>query len=84
MPKDLVRKAEEHMVYLGIFICLSSELKIEDREGYHPNNISQCINQMIVEIFSLWEEEPHIKLIWSLVGVWGWHFKKISSLKRIT
>lgn len=56
------------MSYLGIFISLSSDLKFEDREAHHPNNLSQGINQMIVEIFSLWEEQPHLKLLWSLVG----------------
>ena len=66
--EDLAHMAEEYMVYLGIVICFSSELKVEHREVHHPNNISLCVNQMVVEIFSLWEEQPHLKLFWSLVG----------------
>lgn len=51
------------MVYLGTFICISSEIKVGDREVDHSNDIADCIYWMTVEIFSQWEEEPHLKLI---------------------
>lgn len=35
---------------------------------------------MVVEIFSLWEEQPHLKLFWSLVGAGRGPSKKIQVL----
>lgn len=41
------------MVYLGTFICISSEIKVGDREVDHSNDIADCIYWMTGNFLSV-------------------------------